>query len=823
MMRTLSRAWALLLALTLLLCAACGKQEPPAPVTDPAPGASSPGASVPSAQQPSQPSAPAEPAPAQPVSLEEIRPGMLPRPEPGAYFSGTTVAFENEAYAAFSDGIYKIAKGECLLLASGEIPHDTVICTDGTLLYYVDTFGILRELDLQTGDVTPITSSDTVELPFRTAVIGATQGYIWVNTPFNDDFFDAEDSSCVYAIGRISGEVAQTFPFVTGGCAGGYVWIRDFAFDFGPGGLKVFSPEDELIVEREDVWNVSGEAGAIWYDVFDEINDQGVLYRLDGEGETVAFTLSMKMDESYYGMALNGFLIQLTAVTGSADFLTYYYDARTWQPVPAKSTWVGLYEPYWDEGRTLNGQDYLLCYDRAARITDDGPVDVMEMPTDVQGGRLLLWEDFAIVDCWEGEYYVLPFDPAADVIVTPMTCHSEDQSLYDGKNGATVVGTCTAFGAGNNIYWPGLNEALSAYNEDAAMRLHVNLEALVNDASQQIENGFATADDLFLSNVNAYIRRSDTRAFCFTQHQTTDNRVNRYALDIRTGYNFDTRDGHALSLDEVVTDLSALRELLADRLQDERYPTREAVSLFLEDLFQRDDYHSTPEFSWVLGYEGLTFYFNGQINYPYDMLSVSCAIPFDAAPGLFEEKWLSVPRNYAYDVLLDDVFQEEYVLSSDGGHQQVLLTLGRDHETGLLTSIDLYQGADILGEKSQTVSRPLDCDTAYGTILHQDGKNYLAVQCVGDDLWMQFYSLDETFSRISHMEEAALPQNLSAYDYDSDLPYYANCWLGDPGFFAVNGKEWIEDELVYTHRVYYRFTPTGLTRLDKSGASFAYG
>ena len=42
MMRTLSRAWALLLALTLLLCAACGKQETPAPVTDPAPGASSP-------------------------------------------------------------------------------------------------------------------------------------------------------------------------------------------------------------------------------------------------------------------------------------------------------------------------------------------------------------------------------------------------------------------------------------------------------------------------------------------------------------------------------------------------------------------------------------------------------------------------------------------------------------------------------------------------------------------------------------------------------------------------------------------------------------
>ena len=185
-MKHLSRVLSLLLAgVMLFTAAACGKAEPTVPAADPAHTQTNPAPTTPTTPQPTQPAEPA-PAPAQPTVQEEIRPGMLPRPERGAYYSGTTVAFENEAYTAFSDGIYRLENGEPLLLTSDYLHQDTSICTDGYLLYYITTAGVLWELDMESGEVTPITERDALDLPYDANVVGATQGNIWVEIPFQD-------------------------------------------------------------------------------------------------------------------------------------------------------------------------------------------------------------------------------------------------------------------------------------------------------------------------------------------------------------------------------------------------------------------------------------------------------------------------------------------------------------------------------------------------------------------------------------------------------------------------------------------------------------
>lgn len=816
-----ARAGAALLAAALLLTlCACGTAESPvlpSPAADPPSGAAAQPAPSP-ADSPEQAPPATDPAANGPAAY-----GMRPRPQPGQFYSGRTVAFEDSAYTAFADGIYRLTGENALLQASANMIFDHSICTDGYLLYFVDLGGTLRELDLASGKVIPITEPQVLPLPYQAQVVGVTQGHVWVEVPAEDEDYEMDGWTTVLAVSRRSGMADQSFEGVEAGCSGGLVWLLDQSFDYCPRQLQVFSAEDELILTRDGVWNTSGQNGALWYDGYDETADRSILYRLDGEGETVALSLPMGMDEAFYGVWVNGFLVEQMTISGEGGLLTHYWDLRTGQPFSDEQLQLYPSGPYWLGGYTVNGQDFLVNYSRLARMTDGQPVDVLELPCDLQADGIILLDGMALVDGWQGEYYALPFDPQADTILTPMTAVPQSYELYDGKNGATVTGHCTVLGYGNNLFWPGLDEALTAYNADAQQRLRANMEELVNDASALVENGFADALEPFASYVTTYIRRSDTQAFCFVEHQTEDNRVNRASRDVKTGYNFDTRDGHALSLDEVITDLSALREALVLRLEEGRMPTRAQIDDFLQELLSAESLVSRPELSWVLGYEGITFYFNGQINYPFDLSSVNCYIPFSAAPELFRDRWRSIPGDYAYDILVSDYFGESYGLESDEGYQTVNLSVTRSPESGLLDSIRIYQPSEVLAAGGSTRAHSIVSDTVWASVLHQDGKNYLLAQYDGDSMYLEVYSLDRDFDRLLTMQDAALPQRVPPTDWESDLPYISHTWLGDPDFLSILGKTWIGEEVGYCHRVYYQLRRGGLKRLDLSGASFGVG
>ena len=351
-------------------------------------------------------------------------------------------------------------------------------------------------------------------------------------------------------------------------------------------------------------------------------------------------------------------------------------------------------------------------------------------------------------------------------------------------------------------------------------------------ASRQIEDGFAAPNDFFSACTRAYIQRCDDKAFTFVEHQTMDNRVNQAALDIKTGYNFDPSDGHALSLDEIVTDVDGLADAVLAEMEDTGTAEREELEEFLFQLFKNRSLTSTPGFSFVLGYEGLSLYLNGNVNFPYGQGSFKCYISFTDHPELFNPRYFAVPDAYAYDILLDDYFSEEYRLESDGGAVRFLTHLLRD-DTGLVSGI-----SGVLDGSPAT--EPGGGSPAFGTIVHYcgngsgtdgmaaaggslraGGRNYLCVQYGGDGMELDTYALDGQFAQLYEFGDGALPQHMplfpEAEGYGSE---WNHAWFGNPAAFSILLYDGIG---AYANRVVYDFRDGSPVTRDLFYASAAVG
>ena len=746
--------------------------------------------------------------------------GEAPTAREGAFYAGTTVAFRDGAYTSFGDGVYYVRDGAASLIIPDEIPYDVSICTDGRTLFYVNLHGELREANLTDGSSRAVT--DAPIYPFGSGVVGAGREVVYVEMPESEEWEDGVPAraASVAAVSRQTGDILESWEDFYGlGCADGFTGIQAISYDVSPRRLLVFRDDGEsvgdgLVVDEPYAWGGTAEGGAFWYSVADTGAEYDysacTLYRVDADGVQGALTFDSDGGDCY-GFTVGGFLATLHYSDTSGDFLTVCYDLRTGERIPdERLNPVEGDIDFWSGGYTLGGADYLTSQTRICRMTDGRPVDAFDMPSVLWPMDVKLCGGYILVDCMDGEFYA--FSLKADG-VHPIPVYSDIASLerYDGKNGVTVTGYYPRLSPANAYQWQRLSDALDEYDTQAAQTAERDAEECLNQASELVENGFVEQDAPFSTTIRAYIQRADTIAFCFTEHRTMDNRVNRAALDIKTGYNFDTTDGHALTLSEVVTDLDGLQSALTAVAGDD-----DSVGAFLDDAFSSGV--SSPEFSWTLGYEGVSFYFNGQVNYPDAPQSVKYYISFSAYPDIFNPKYFAAPDSYAYDILLDGYFTEEYQMEYYAGAETVLPYLSvAEAPYSFHVSVN---GADI--------AVPLGDYPAYGTVIHQcdgaadasqprtGGSNFLMLQTCGDGMTLDIFTLDDQFREFYDFGQGALPQHLP-----SDASGLLREWFGNPEQFAVLHFELADES--YSNRRLYGFDYGIPQPLDLSGASLAVG
>jgi len=214
-------------------------------------------------------------------------------------------------------------------------------------------------------------------------------------------------------------------------------------------------------------------------------------------------------------------------------------------------------------------------------------------------------------------------------------------------------GTCT-------VRW----DSITLEDEDA--KQYPNLQATFDalsanakaDAKDMLDEFNSTIGD-FDSETNLEAtaeilpqRADETAVSCFESVFVYSGGVHgNYAY---RGYNFDPESGEALTLDSVMTDISALPELLAGKLV-EKYD-----EVALDNVQEVLSYYDAETYVWTIDYDGITFWFA-----PYELASfaaglLSAKVYYEERPDLFASEYTKAPDAYALTLLADHEMEFGY-------------------------------------------------------------------------------------------------------------------------------------------------------------------
>ena len=741
------------------------------------------------------------------------QPGEAEHAVEGSYSAGPVVVFDEAAYISQPDGIYRLESGaEPELLTAASMDPASGICTDGWVLYFCDVSGRVMELDLKDNGAEPVQISDeSLVLPKGSSVTGVSRDSVYLEV---NHYGATEEEEAYYTGGlpdvirmdRQSGLAKETFEGCFGGCCGGLAFVMSDSYDVSPRELRIFDFQDRKIVDEPGAWSVGTGQGTLWYSVSEPDSEyaNAVLYKINiDEAEEV-----LRCEEesgTFYGITVGGFLACIhyypdeDGDTATGDG-TSWVDLRTMQPIGEDlRSFAGQDPVYWGAGYTVAGTDYLTEYNRICRVGENGLTDIFDLPADVYANGVYLTEEYIIIPDIESRVLLFALDPEADVHTIPVTSYSMTRRQV-GTEGLMVTERYPQLMTDGAYQWPALCGALDQYNAFAEARVRVNADECYDIAESLAESGIFDdyEDPPLQSVVNAYIQRADTLCFSLMDHEYTDPVVGPKNYEVKTGYNYAPADGHEIGLEEVVTDLNALAGMMITHLEEQFPAERMSFSPadFVDDLLSRRSLKSSKELSWVLGYEGVSFYFNGSVNFPFTRGSWKYYVAFSEHPEIFDEKWFSTPEDYTYDVIVDDYFAEDYQLESEDGIETALFVADRarndeGYPQNTLDKLEAWISPTRMFEmrEGETVETAIWTDTLKGMILHEGssggGKNYLLLQYNGDSMELELFALEGGFRSVGNYPLSALPQYCPENGVDAAGTYVTHVWLSDPGHFTV--------------------------------------
>lgn len=185
--------------------------------------------------------------------------------------------------------------------------------------------------------------------------------------------------------------------------------------------------------------------------------------------------------------------------------------------------------------------------------------------------------------------------------------------------------------------------------------------------------------------------------------------------------NIDPLTGDEVELSDVVTDPSALPNLLKDCLLRD-YGTN---VFFNNDTLSTYFSENLDDLAWVLDYQGLTFYF-----YPYEIAgyaagSFSVSISFAEYPELFTEKYQKIPDSYAVELVEYDPYY--YDLDQDGSMDKIQFY-------GNWSSYGDTKDKHVISVNDQEIEFDAWSFELDGKFIHTaDGGSYLYIQDVSEN------------------------------------------------------------------------------------------
>lgn len=244
------------------------------------------------------------------------------------------------------------------------------------------------------------------------------------------------------------------------------------------------------------------------------------------------------------------------------------------------------------------------------------------------------------------------------------------------------------------LRYPELADALMQLKEQKEQKFDMATESLLDSQQFMIETESYPID--LTDYTECRVLRADNVLFSFIE--TNENYYGgAHGMYSVAGYAFDVETGKNLSFTDIVVDETKIRDLIAEKL-DEEYG-----DIFFDDIHNLIDQYDFNSLCWSISYFDVTLYFNPYDLGPYASGSQQVVFPFSEYADLFDEKYLSVPEQFVTQLSEYEQFCMD--VNGDGKNEDIGLSSKylEDDCLSVLISVD--------GKETDSDSRSYRIDT----------------------------------------------------------------------------------------------------------------
>lgn len=265
--------------------------------------------------------------------------------------------------------------------------------------------------------------------------------------------------------------------------------------------------------------------------------------------------------------------------------------------------------------------------------------------------------------------------------------------------------------------------ALEEMNKEKQVQADKEFEELCTTAKEDIE----MVPEFFIKHeytADVTVRRAD-KEFLSLLYDGYYYLGGVHGMNMFWGENFDVKTGKKLALEDVLTDMGGLPQIVREQLERHWSDVEFYDTLDLEEFFAAEGY--TP--SWTLDYNGVTIYFNPYDIAPYAYGMQSVTLSFEEYPDLFKEEYTHVPLRYAVELSLGVPY---FVELTDRGTMDRVAVYSYPDEN------EFYESRQIEVNDNQT-NENIDAWDVAPMLLHTtEGKTFLYIQ---DSMQNAYYDL----------------------------------------------------------------------------------
>ena len=244
------------------------------------------------------------------------------------------------------------------------------------------------------------------------------------------------------------------------------------------------------------------------------------------------------------------------------------------------------------------------------------------------------------------------------------------------------------------LRYPELADALMQLKEQKEHNFDMATESLLDSQQFMIETESYPID--LTDYTECRVLRADNVLFSFIE--TNENYYGgAHGMYSVAGYAYDVETGKDLSFTDIVVDETKIRDLIAEKL-DEEYG-----DIFFDDIYTLIDQYDFNSLCWSISYFDVTLYFNPYDLGPYASGSQQVVFPFSEYADLFDEKYLSVPEQFVTQLSEYEQFCMD--VNGDGKNEDIGLSSKylEDDCLSVLISVD--------GKETDSDSRSYRIDT----------------------------------------------------------------------------------------------------------------